>query len=153
MLTLSATAALPPSSPAQNVKRTYAQMRTIRREADITLALGQAPIEATDSGVKAASPSRFPVRASYTELRAKFGPLSDGSEAEAGEEDGFIVSIAASIDECSFDQSHSSKGSQVELASINQARSAGENRRFSDEICYVLDGLHATQSLNVQRTR
>lgn len=39
------------------------------------------------------------------------------------------------------------------LHSVNQLRSAGENRRFTDEMHYLLEGFDATQSLGIQRTR
>jgi hypothetical protein len=43
--------------------------------------------------------------------------------------------------------------SQSNLHNINQLRSAGDNRRFTDEMNYMLDGFDANQPLNVQRTR
>lgn len=39
------------------------------------------------------------------------------------------------------------------LHSVNQLRSAGENRRFTDEMHYLLEGFDVTQSLGIQRTR
>lgn len=42
---------------------------------------------------------------------------------------------------------------QPNLHNINQLRSAGENRRFTDEMHYMLEGFAADQPLSVQRAR
>lgn len=39
------------------------------------------------------------------------------------------------------------------LHSVNQLRSAGENRRFTDEMHYLLEGFDANQPLGTHRSR
>lgn len=43
--------------------------------------------------------------------------------------------------------------SQSNMNNINQLRSAGENRRFTDELNYMLEGFDVTQSVGIQRAR
>ena len=118
------------------MKRTYGQNRTILAEVDITDPLADLQV-----------PRRPDLRAlqfqSNDSLSGHLGADSyDNSPAlsEQGEDE---------EEEANQDM----QDSQSHLNNVNQLRSAGGNRRFTDEMNYMLDGLAADQSIGLQRSR
>lgn len=83
-----------PSPPGQTVKRTYAQMRTIRQEKEITKVseiLGTETQPELSSRVARISP--YQVKESYSEMRCKLGLQSDGSDAEGEGDNNLLVCL------------------------------------------------------------
>ncbi|PWN39296.1 hypothetical protein IE81DRAFT_350305 [Ceraceosorus guamensis] len=131
-------------------RRTYAASRSFLAEADPAFLPPDAELD-LNSGVgdagqqSATSPQReapstsrgflarhnLAVRASYKELKAKF---AEGDEEEE-EEDG-----------------PDAPRRSLALRSVTNLRSAGEQRRFDDELEYLLSGLDASQPLSLRRT-
>ncbi|CEH18643.1 Wings apart-like protein [Ceraceosorus bombacis] len=107
-------------------------------ELDLNAGAGNAGQQsATSSQPEALSTSRrflarhnLAVRASYKELKAKF---AEGEEEE--EEDG-----------------PDAPRKSLALRSVTNLRSAGEQRRFDDELEYLLSGLDVSQPLSLRRT-
>lgn len=142
-----------PDTPTSGsgLKRTYGARRTMLAEVDVTsgdsLHAGDSDKSSKNRGscsTDSIRPSLGPQQASYTDLRKRFGVDNARSASfqsagvSAGEDDG--------EDEEEEDEGLNGSGSQTDIHDVNALRSAGENRRFIDEIEYLLDGLESADA-------
>ena len=132
----------PASPPPGRAKRTYGQSRSILPETDLAAPL--APMAIFAPAVAESSRPSF-----FQRNSSAFGDLHVRTErsraaSSVGEEGG-------SGDEDDDDEEDLTE-SQAQLHSINQLRSAGESKRFADEIHYLLDGF-GDSAVSVHRAR
>lgn len=118
------------ASPRQSpFPKVFQSRPSLSRQSSFAGSSPQSSQEAT------ASSSRLPLRRSPSRPDSRTGSL---------------YNIAHDLSE---DEEGDSLEDSTILHSVNQLRSAGENRRFTDEMHYLLEGFDATQSLGIQRTR
>ena len=129
--------ARPPASPPAGIKRTYGQNRTVLAEVGLTESHASlhAPLRPGLNAMQYQSNDSLSGRFGFKSYENSPAPSEQGDNDENEDEEEDLLD------------------SQSNLHNINQLRSAGDNRRFTDEMNYMLDGFDANQPLNVQRTR
>lgn len=118
-------------------------------------------LEAKQGGLTGATPRRsfgvgvglLKVRESYSEMRKKWGIDIDDELDAAANSQVCLTKLHSAGVEFEISLCRSQQESQPNLKSIAELRLAGENRKFSDEMGYLLDGLEEKHPLGIKRTR
>jgi hypothetical protein len=112
----------PPKRPYSNGARTYAQQRSFLLEASTS----DVKLEDIHSQVDALV--QQPSNDSYVDMKKKYGIESDDEDAGLTSND------------------------TLGLKGINALRTQGQNKRFDDELAYILDGLDPLEPLGLRRS-
>jgi Wings apart-like protein regulation of heterochromatin len=133
-------------APIQGVKRTYGKSRSFLVDEDD-------PLTSLTNGAPSSTMNtlRDKMRVSYGELRKRWGVDLDEEEVEAEELQASPRAFGSFSVE-SFDPIYA-QDSQNGMSTIVELRTQGENRRFADELSYLLEGLSEGEPIGVRRTR
>lgn len=99
--------------------------------------------------------SRFPSRSSSPAIDGSFDSQTRQSLRKSASQSTLLDELALNLNRSlsEDDDEEDKDGINVVLNSVNQLRSAGENRRFTDEMHYLLEGLEESQPLSVHRAK